>query len=54
MPLDQAGVDIVEIGRDYLVLEDTEAGVRTRIPWHLIYAAATPVPVAPPPLAQSA
>ena len=49
---DQPGHDIIEIGRDYLVVEDAEAGVQTRIPRHMIFATA-PVP-APLPLAQSA
>jgi hypothetical protein len=60
VPPDQPGLDVVEIGRDYLVLEDAGAGVRTRIPRHLIFTAPPAVPTAPvpaptpAPLAQSA
>jgi len=51
---DQPGLDVVEIGRDYLVLEDALAGIKTRIPRHLIFANGATPPAAPAPLAQSA
>jgi hypothetical protein len=33
---EQTGQKIVEIGADYIVLDDEAAGVRTQIPVHLI------------------
>jgi hypothetical protein len=48
---DQAGPAIVEIGRDYLLLEDAESGVQTRLPWHTIRLAP---PVAPAPVMPAA
>jgi hypothetical protein len=48
----EPGLDVVEVGRDYLVIEDQSAGVQTRIPRHLILSSAPAV--VPAPLAQSA
>jgi hypothetical protein len=39
---DRPGCNVVEIGPDYLVLEDTAEGVITRIPAYLIIAAEPP------------
>jgi hypothetical protein len=51
---DQPGLDVIEIGRDYLVIEDVSAGIKTRIPRHLIFANTAAAPAVPAPLAQSA
>lgn len=46
----QAGPQVVEVGSDYVVFEDAGAGIRTRIPVHVIHALQLP----PEALAQSA
>ena len=47
---DQAGSQIVELALDYVVLEDMTAGVRLRVPLHLI----TAVQMSPAPELQAA
>lgn len=47
---DQSGPRIVELTSEFVVLDDEAAGVRTRIPLHLVSAVLLP----PLPLAQSA
>src|SRR5262249_41661560 len=42
----QPGLQLIDVGPDFLVLEDAEAGVKTRLPLHLI--SFTPVPVEQP------
>jgi hypothetical protein len=65
---EEPGLEVVAIHADYIVLDDTAAGVRTRVPTYLINTApappppappvtpppVAPPPVAPPPMAQSA
>jgi hypothetical protein len=45
----EPGLAVTMIGPDYVVLDDAEAGVRTRIPSHCLTF--TPAPAAPAPLA---
>jgi hypothetical protein len=47
LPADQAGPRIIEIGADYILLEDAAAGVQTRIPVHLIKTIAPPATTGP-------
>jgi hypothetical protein len=52
---EEPGLEVVAIHADYIVLDDTVAGVRTRVPTYLITSAPVPPPVAVPvPVAQSA
>src|SRR5262249_41128627 len=46
---DQAGQAVVEVGVDYVVLEDPAAGVKTRIPSHYLLGLTDPaaLPAAP-------
>lgn len=54
LPTDQPGQTVIEVGRDYLVLEDAAAEIQTRIPMYLVKALgdpsapAAPLPVEPP------
>lgn len=56
LPADQAGQTVIEVARDYLLLEDGSAEVQTRIPTYLVKAVhdpsapapAAPLPVMPP------
>ena len=34
--LDESGLAVVAVGLDYIVLDDTESGIKTRIPIHLL------------------
>ena len=36
LPAGQTGLQVTEVGVDYLVLEDAAEGVRTRLPMHII------------------
>ncbi len=46
--LDQAGLAVLAVGADYVVLGDDENGVRTRIPSHFLkFAEVAPVEVIP-------
>lgn len=47
---EQVGSTVVEVGHDFVLLEDTSAGVRTRVPLHLI----TAVSANPPEVLQAA
>lgn len=42
VPADPAGARIVEIGVDYIVVDDVAAGVATRLPAHFIKAVHVP------------
>jgi hypothetical protein len=44
LPPEQPGPKIVEIGTDYVVVDNAEAGVKTRIPVHLLKFAPPPAP----------
>jgi hypothetical protein len=48
LPPEQAGPKVVEIGTDYVVVDNVDAGVKTRIPVHLLKFAP---PAAPTPQA---
>lgn len=52
LPGRQEGLEVVEIGRDYLVVADADTGVSTRLPLHTIRLGA--VQVATPPISQVA
>jgi hypothetical protein len=47
LPADQAGLRVVAVGTDFVVLDDEQGGVRRRIPAHLIKQAPTPTPLVP-------
>ena len=51
---EQAGHQVVDIGVDFLVLDDAAAGVKLRIPGHLIKPVAVPVEPVPQPSAPAA
>ena len=36
VPAGELGLEVVEVGPDCLVLADSAAGTRTRIPWYLV------------------
>jgi hypothetical protein len=40
LPIDQPGAKVVAIGPDYVVLDEEAAGIKTRIPAHLIKSVA--------------
>jgi hypothetical protein len=42
VPAGQAGLRVSAVGADYVVLDDEEAGVKTRLPSHFIKLAGTP------------
>ena len=42
VPASPAGVKVAEVGIDYVVLDDAEAGVKTQFPIHLISAIVVP------------
>jgi hypothetical protein len=44
LPAEQPGAKVVEIGTDYVVFDNEEAGVKTRIPVHLLKFAPPPPP----------
>jgi hypothetical protein len=44
---EQTGHKVVEIGADYIVLDDEAAGVRTQIPVHLIKTIQPPAATGP-------
>jgi hypothetical protein len=50
----QPGSHVVEINSEYIVVEDEEAGVRSRIPVHLISSVGPAAPVAVPELTPAA
>ena len=41
---EQAGPKVVEIGADYVVFDNEDAGVKTRVPVHLLKFAPPPAP----------
>jgi hypothetical protein len=47
LPSGEPGLKVVEVGIDYVVLEDAGEGVRTQIPMHLIKAVTGVEPVEP-------
>ncbi len=45
---EEPGTEVAEVGPDYVVFDNAAAGVKTRIPVHLLSLAAPPAPAAVP------
>lgn len=44
---DQPGLKVLEIGKNHILLDDAEAGIRTRLPAHMIKSVKTTAPEVP-------